>query len=87
MSIENDENNLYFSVKDNGCGMTKEKLFYFKIDPFKDYVAQNPEDPAGRMKLLKLKDGYHFIEDVCFAVNDFFLQLEEANESRTNKAS
>ena len=43
---------------------------------------------------VKIHDGkktdidlYHFIEDVCFAVNDFFLQLEEANESRTNKAS
>ena len=32
-------------------------------------------------------DLYHFIEDVCFAVNDYFLQMENADQPRANKAS
>lgn len=31
-------------------------------------------------------DLYHFIEDVCVAVNDFFLQMENANRPRANEA-
>jgi len=53
-----------------------------------------------RVKILDDKktdiDLYHFIEDVCIAVNDFFLQTESATQSsatvseiqsRANKAS
>jgi len=56
---------------------------------------------ANRVEILDGKktdiDLYHFIEDVCVAVNDFFLQLENANQDKvteqksiqekTNKAS
>jgi len=32
-------------------------------------------------------DLFHFIEELCFAVNDFFLQMENTEQPRTNKAS
>ena len=32
-------------------------------------------------------DLYHFIEDVCIAVNDFFLQMENANQEKAKQQS
>ena len=44
---------------------------------------------ANRVQILDGKktdiDLYHFIEDVCVAVNDYFLQLENANQEKVKE--